>query len=157
MKSDIHSFSAERQPSAKPIYPDLSSDAFHDNSKKQYRNLNPSAPNFEDIQLDRNNQPTASPSVQRKSTKAPHMNREHPADENVFDGNRQGSTADNESDGVVYLLNATEQLTVCHSVLCVGSYLFLSLGEKCTRFHSSTSIEFTRSFGQMFVHSWQYR
>lgn len=124
--SEIHSFSAEQQSTAKPIYPDLSSDTLQMNLNKRNRQPNPSAPKFEDIQLDQNVQPTASPSVQRKSTKTHPMKQEHLANENMFDENRRGSTTENESNGVVFLLDGIEQLRVrplfpidCHSSLSI--------------------------------------
>lgn len=108
-----HSFSAERGPSAKPIYPDLSSDALKNNFDRQSKLPNPSAPVFEDIPFNKEKKSASSPSVQRKSTKPQDMKQKYSGDEHMFDANQRGSQSETESSGVVFLLNGTEQLSVC--------------------------------------------
>lgn len=125
--SSLHEclFRAERGSSAKPIYPDLSSHAVENNFDKQNRRPNPSAPIFEDIRNNQENKPAASPSAQRKSTKPQDMNARYSDDQHMFDANKRGSQSEKESNGVVFLLNGAEQLSVRFYFLLIDILIFL--------------------------------
>jgi len=118
----------------KPIYPDLSSNVYDNNSNEQNEYFTASVPVFEDVQLDNHHVHNISPSDQHNYLKqskipTPNISHQQPFNLNVhaFDKNYQPNTSDTNSNGVVHLLNGNEQLTVniFLELLLISHILFL--------------------------------
>jgi hypothetical protein len=106
---------------AKPIYPDLSSSVSKKNTNESNQYINASAPVLEDTRShnyskhknSRSNQ--QKPSTQSKFStpiNSQLTEQRHDSEEDVFDENREQNTSTIDSNGVVFLLDANEHLTV---------------------------------------------
>jgi hypothetical protein len=125
----MFSFSAQYRIEVKPIYPDLSSNVDDNNSNEQNEYLTPSAPLFEDVQLDNHPSNQHNNPIQSKiSTPIISHQQQHNLNEHVLDKNNQQNTSDTNSNGVVLLLNANEHLTVNQFIELILINLILFLG-----------------------------
>ncbi len=110
----------------KPIYPDLSSNIFINNSNEQNTHTKASAPLFEDIELD--NYDISPPDRQNSSTESNfstplHSLQQRNAHHIQQHDNFNENISDTNADGVILLMNANEHLTVSE----VLSLLLISL------------------------------
>lgn len=112
-------FRAEHRNEAKPLYPKLLTNADSINSNEHNGYPDTSALLLKDILLDNHHDDNLLPSKQhnyptqaKNSTPINSHQKQHNFNEHKPDQHRQQTTSDKDSNGVVFLLNANEQLTV---------------------------------------------